>query len=1124
MDKLKNVLYKAATIPILSDKVADLVLSRFRDEVSLLRGLKEDIERLKRQARRIRNLLTDAEENRQIEDESVMHWLRELKGVAFDADELIDRYQTHLLVSKQTNGDPSRKRKRSWLEFDVKLLKRRKIATQIADLDQRLKEIADSRQNFRWRSEDGRRSESSQRQRLSRSAACNQGTRIVGRAEEKKEIVQRLTCDLGIVAPALPIYGVAGIGKTTLARLVYHDTQVMGYFDLMIWVCLSGCSDVSIATKLIIEAITSKRCDHLSLDILQSRLAEHLCKNKFLLVLDDFWLENYQFWEVLWVPLLAGKIESKVLITTRNESILRRMTHLLPPFRLMGLEESDCWLLLQDRAFQEGKCDEHENLVEIGKRIVQKFEGSPMAAKSIGGLLYDCEEEEEWANILNEIIVLEQAKNDILPSLQISYHHLPFDLKQCFAYCSIFPSGYEFNKDEVVRLWMAEGLIQLNGRSRLEATGSRHFDYLLLESFIERSGYQKQEKFRMPRLMYDLARFTSEHVLLSGNQVTSNVEPAQARYATLFCQNNEKLAFEKIYQYENLRTLKICGEFCLRLKQVPKELFCKLRCLRVLDLNHSEIVVLPGSVGDLIHLRYLGLSNTRIRRLPESVSDLFNLQTLDLNHSEIEELPVSVGDLTHLRYLGLSNTRIKRLPESVSDLCNLQTLMLSECYELVELPEKLSNLVNLRHLDLHLDWERVTDLTSMPHGINKLTSLRTLSRFIVNSDSNCNLHELKDLNLKGELCILKLENVVDVENVKESRLNGKQYINNLMLRWSDGTCTNDSEGIMEWLRPPKKLKYLRIDNYPGRRFPAWIEDQSFSDLDTVRLSYCKNCGLPLLGKLPQLKNLHVEGMHEVRSIELVGFQSLETLILCDMPNLTRCVDTEEGEIHKLHALSILRCPMLCELSHLPTTLAKLEIKSCQSLSSLPWLPRLRDLFVEEGNENIIRWIGCLTSLCMLTLTRFADTRHITRSSLRPLASLKRLKINEFRELLSLAGNESLQDLASLESLEISSCPELISFSELGLPSKLKYLRMHSCVRLKNLPSCLKHLGSVEHLEIHDVPNLSSRMEEILPNNLLHFSVSGCRTIENWCTQEGAPRIRQIRYASIGSKSQLVNVM
>ncbi|XP_038975750.1 putative disease resistance RPP13-like protein 1 [Phoenix dactylifera] len=869
-----NLLSKAASIPnFLPDKLVDWLVSLAQSEYSLICGLEDEIHKLRRTRERIHSLLTDAEERRYIEDESVKRWLLELKDVAFAADELLDRQQTQLKLSSldqsSREAGPSRKRKRSWslhslgLGHDPVLLQRRRLAIQIAKIKERFQEIAEARKNLRLEARDGRRrGRTGESSPPSQSVASYERSRVVGREDKEAEIVNALTSDHGILVPVVPIYGAPGIGKTTLAKLVYNDAQVENYFDLRIWVGLSKGFDVRRVTKEIIEAVDDgEKCNISSLDALLRHLICKVRGRKFLLVLDNLWAENFQFWETLRLPLLAGGKESKVLITARNEVVWRGMPtlHLI---HLKGLNVDDCSNLLLDQAFPNGCSSQHPNLEEISKRIVERCQGSPLAAKLLGCLLYNVTDEVRWEDMLNEV--------------------------------------YEFDRDELVRLWMAEDLIQRSGsRSTLEVIGGRYFDNLLWRSFFEVSGSQGQkQKYRMPSLIHDLARLVSKPESLVVEHDVSCDKPEWVRYASLLHQNNQgTVAFDKLYRYEKLRTFKLYGESRVPVKHVPANLFRKLTCLQVLDLSFTEIEELPDSVGDLIHLRYLGLYGTEIQRLPESVCWLYNLQTLELG----------------------------------------------ECYRLRELPKGTSYMVNLRHLGLRVDWETgANSMTSMPQRIGKLTSLRTLSRFIVSSEDGCKVGELEDLNLRGDLCISKLENVVDETDAQEANLSRKR-IDNLKLQWSDAVNPtaqqggSDCEGVIAGLRPHITLKCLWIENYPGSNFPDWVGDRSFLHLETLRLSCCKNCEqLPLIGQLPRLRNLWIKGMHGMRSMgNFVGFQSLEKLTLSDMPNLERLFEVEGCEIPRLPELSIL--PML----------EKLEIRNCQNLILPPEFDSRHDLIIDR---------------------------------------------------------------------------------------------------------------------------------------------------------------------------------
>ncbi|CAA6662094.1 unnamed protein product [Spirodela intermedia] len=305
------------------------------------------------------------------------------------------------------------------------------------------------------------------------------------------------------------------------------------------------------------------------------------------------------------------------------------------------------------------------------------------------------------------------------------------------------------------------------------------------------------------------------------------------------------------------------------------------------------------------------ISGGRRRRIDKLPADLLPqmrfLRALDLNDSAVRELPDS--------------TKIELLPESVAALSNLQTLELSHCYELRMLPKGTSELTNLRHLGLHVDQPTRSKLQSTPPGIGRLRSLETLSRFIVGTEDGCGLSQMKDLKLRGELWISKLENVRRPEDARQANLRNKDYLDSLTLEWSDPRRTLSSA----------LTACLQLVNYDGATAPSWLpSDGAFRDLSFLSLSNCRRWrNLPELGRLPALKELLIE-----ESMALLLFPALEKLTLSDLPALERWA-VSEGEMPRLSELSILSCPSLVDLPHLPSSLTKLKVRGCGALLVIP---------------------------------------------------------------------------------------------------------------------------------------------------------------------------------------------
>ncbi|KAJ3682969.1 hypothetical protein LUZ60_013196 [Juncus effusus] len=908
------------------EKVVGGTYSLVESEVTRFKNVEEEMERLKRTCERINSLLTDAEERRYIEDDNVKLWLCELRSISFDSDDLLGEYQTALSIYKHNSSQAGSSRKRKYLDALPSLswspewgpLQRRKFSTAIDKINKKLDDINNARKNLRLRGADG-----TMRQRPGAfQPTCHiDPAKIVGRGTETKIIIDLLKSDgadphrkIHVVV----IHGTAAIGKTTLAKKVFDEID--GDFQ-KIWVCLSGPCDSVNTTKEILKEMTNRSCDLGTMNMILDSIRDHLKQStamEILLAIDNLWTEGFHFWDPLQAALLSSKKKIKVLITTRNERIGSVM--LASCYNLMGLNEDECFELLGSQA---GIDKQNEILVSIGKNIATRCGGSPMAAKILGAHLHG-KGEEEWTEVLSEMRSLKDDRNEVMPSLKISYHHLPYHIKLCYSYCSIFPNGYKFEKDQVIRYWLAEGLIQPEGRRRLELVGSKYFDDLVWRSFFEKVPSCNQshvEYYRIPSLMYDLARHVSQYEFVELESSTSHrgtshpstslpeLKHVQARrYCSLLHRayqgtNPGVVKIENVYPYLNLRTLKLCGEYIniiVPLNLLSLDLFRNLKCLRVLDLSNSGLKNLPDSVSELIHLRYLGLSNTKIEKIPEKLSELFNLQTLELKG----------------------------------------------CLELKELPQGMSKLVNLRHLELRIEWEEITDSTKLviPQGIKELELLQTCSRFNVPSDNSkgqSTINELKDLNLRGDLCILNLENVQTPEDARDANLRGKQFIENLMLRWSESPPSNPkqwshSKDVLTSLQPNNRIKRLWIMNYPGTNFPRWVGDSSFSSLEAIRISNHNNFTfLSLLGGLPRLKNLHIENIaaRTIRPFE--GFQSLENLTLLNLLCLERL--TLENEMPKIRKVYISECPNLKDLVIHREVYNKFERGNCAKLTNIVYV-------------------------------------------------------------------------------------------------------------------------------------------------------------------------------------------
>ncbi|KAJ0682254.1 putative P-loop containing nucleoside triphosphate hydrolase, leucine-rich repeat domain superfamily [Helianthus annuus] len=648
---------------------------------------------------------------------------------------------------------------------------------------------------------------------------------IVGRQVEKEALVRMLLrgepCDQNFTI--VPIVGMGGIGKTHLARHLYHEKQVHKEFA--------------------------------DLNLLQLELINHLRGKRFLLVLDDVWSESYEDWETLVGPLHACAPGSKIIMTTRKEQLLKQLgyDHLT---NLQILSHDDALSLFALHALGVNKFDSHLALKPHGEAIAKKCDGLPLALISIGRSLRTKHDEDSWRKVVESEIW--RSKDDVIvPALRLSYHDLSARLKQLFAYNSLFPKNFVFDKEELVLLWMAEGFLHhpTPTDSTAENVGHEYFDELLSRSFFQHAP-NNESLFVMHDLMNDLATsVASEFFIRVDNETERSIrKEMMEKYRHMSFVREKYVAYQKF------------------------EAFTRAKSLRTF---------LATCVGEVKSWSFFHLSK---KILVDLLPELPMLRVLCLSGFCISEVPESIGALRPLRYLSLSQTEITHLPENVCNLYNLETLILFGCRSLAKLPNNFLKLKKLRHLDI-----RDTPLLGqMPLGIEELKSLQTLSKIVIEGKSGFEIAKVKEFkNLCGKFSIVGLDKVENAIHAREANFSQKR-LSELELVWSDEPYGSRNEvlekEVLTELKPSNdKLIQLKIRSYGGLEFPNWIGDSLFLHLKHVSISGCEKCTyLPPLGQLPLLKELFIEGLYkvEVVGLELLGtgraFHSLEIISLRSM--------------------------------------------------------------------------------------------------------------------------------------------------------------------------------------------------------------------------------------------------
>ncbi|KAL0291743.1 UNVERIFIED_CONTAM: putative disease resistance protein RGA1 [Sesamum calycinum] len=446
-------------------------------EIGAIWGLQDDLQSLESVFCTIQLVLQDAE-IKQRKSPPIQNWLLKLKDVAYDAESVLDRIATFGLRRRADSERGVQHKLTSFLSGKNPLLFRLKMVYEVRNIRKKLGDIADERLKFHLvegvvENRFGETIESRET-----SSVVNQ-LEIYGRAEEKEMIIGKLVDGmhdqdhLSVYA----IWGMGGLGKTTLAQIVYNDDRVKSHFNLHIWICVSDDFSVKRLVKAIIESTDGAVSNGTELDPLQRRLRERLQGRIFLLVLDDVWNENHGAWDDLKEVLRCGSKGSVLLVTTRIKKVALMMAT-MDVHHIGCLSEEDSWFLFRQRAFTTGV--EEESHIAVGKAIVEKCGGVPLAIKALGSLMRFKSHGSEWLAIKeSEIWQLSDDENDIFPALRLSYYNLAPQMRQCFTYCCLFPKDHVMKEKQLIQLWMANGFVPSQDQNDLYFSGHLIFKELV---------------------------------------------------------------------------------------------------------------------------------------------------------------------------------------------------------------------------------------------------------------------------------------------------------------------------------------------------------------------------------------------------------------------------------------------------------------------------------------------------------------------------------------------------------------------------------------------------------------------------------------------------------------------
>nr|XP_028943875.1 putative disease resistance protein RGA1 isoform X2 [Malus domestica]XP_028943876.1 putative disease resistance protein RGA1 isoform X2 [Malus domestica]XP_028943877.1 putative disease resistance protein RGA1 isoform X2 [Malus domestica]XP_028943878.1 putative disease resistance protein RGA1 isoform X2 [Malus domestica]XP_028943879.1 putative disease resistance protein RGA1 isoform X2 [Malus domestica]XP_028943880.1 putative disease resistance protein RGA1 isoform X2 [Malus domestica]XP_02 len=1060
-----------AVLTFATEGILKKVLSLAAQPFSLAWGFKAELGKLQESFTNIELLLNDVADKPQ--GRPIEAWVKKLKDVAHDAEDVFDELEYEGYRRKVEIQNHMKKKVLNFFSLSNPLAFRLQMAHKIQKINASLVDLERKASPLGLASKNKVATTQGIRCDRQTNAFFGKDEITVGRKDDVSKIVTTLTDskynqeNLAVMA----IVGMGGLGKTTLAKSVYNEDSIDKFFEKKIWICVSDTFDVNSILHQMSEQLNREKAPSKdNQNTLLLSLNEELKDKKYLLVLDDVWNEDSKLWESFMECLskLSSAKGSKIIVTTRKEKVASISEKILPRHELGKLSGDECWSIMRNRAFPTSSDPKFDT---IGREIAEKCRGVPLVAKVLGGILHTKKSIREWPSFKNNTIWdnLSKEEDIIMPVLRLSFDNLESpSLKQCFAYCSIFEKDFEIQRENLIQLWMAQGLLRASHDESkdMEDTGNEYFDILLHSSLFQDATISDNgtvSKCKMHDLVHDLAELVSKSESLKGD----------------LCGRDNTLEIRHVARVSTST-----------LENIPAR---SARKLRSLFSDNGEV---PTNI------------------LPQFKA----LRVLNLWNANIEELPVSVGRLKHLRYLDISETGFKALPKSIGKLYNLQTLRAVNC-ALEEFPKELQNLINLRHIYFDED-------IKFPKGIRRLTCLRTLPYFSVGNEIGRRIEELASLKqLKGELIVSNLQLVKNGEEAKKAKLEDKTKIRHLSFNWTEDRSTtdnNEDEDVLEGLRPHLELESLSIANFMGNKFPPWMMSGSLplNNLKRIQLLGCDKCeGVPPLGHLPSLTELKIRGMANLKCVgdEFYGYDLVHNLattseeVITLFPALKVLYISDCGDLNEwkqapttsrkkvvvfpcLEMLTVENCSKLRNApSHFPC-LQKLEMSSCDSRTPIEeissGLTTLTSLEIRGIKELTCLPRGILkknNNLYSLVIKKCDDLTCITPDVVGSRGSLKKLVIWNCDKLRHLP--DGLDTLQLLEELTIKGCDslELIPIAQ-GMAS-LRELEIGGCGRLSLLPSGLKNCTSLQKLSITHCDGLSGPLS--LWASLVEVSLMNC---------------------------------
>ncbi|KAG6395269.1 hypothetical protein SASPL_145911 [Salvia splendens] len=907
---------------------------------------------------------------------------------------------------------------------------------------------------------------------------------FIGKDDVLSDIVEFFSGSEEQKVSALAIVGTAGIGKTSLTRKFLSHETTKARFELLIWVCVSQCSDSIVLLQKFLSALPSHMSDGFEdQEVLLQQIQGALIGKTCLLVFDDVCnhiiLKDFII-SIMGVTSVKG---NGIIITTRNEEVALKLKPLYI-HSLSNLSDEDCWSIIKTKTFGDGNVP--SSLEFIGRRIAKRCHGLPLAANVVGGLLWS-KSEREWRLINKNWLSDGESCEDVSKILKLSFDHLSSpSLKKCFLYSSIFPKGEKMEKRELIELWMAEGFLQPDQRNDMESVGNKFFNVLLRNSFLqveERDDYGNVKSCVMQNLVHDLA-----HSLLGSPDYVDFI--GQVRHM--------------IYSFGD------------KPNPIPKQV-AKHVCTLIFECEISDT-----NFADFECLHVLSLKSDGVKELPESIRELIHLRKLNISHTSIVKLPDWIGELHHLQTLSAKSGCSRKLPSTLKYLINLRNLYIQPH---VELPAEIGRLTCLRTLT------HFTVGDNKGYRIEELGSLKNLNGEL----EILNLEKVLDKEEAEKAHIFEKPGLIDLRFVWTESGEGERNDESVLegLQPHPNLKKLEIRGFKGKRFPSWTLKMAIRDKPQG----SWVP---LNSLIQITLSCCQECKIiPTMEHLPNLKYIYLKGLKKVRSIDS-SFYDLMSLHIEELERLENLPYGLFYENQNLSKLWINGCPKLRELPDGLHTLNYLEDLFIWSCPNLRWIGSLRGRGQSIGilrrlsiglcgklmmlpHQMIESWASTLQYLSLVELTSLRNLPMVI-ACLSESTRLKELRIVGTPKLWA-SRNDMSWTLDSLWKLRIDVSEEWSRETSVdikdtvddilqGCWNSLSLLKLRGVVNWNWVPSYIQYLNALswlvlENLGVEELPHWFGKLSSLEELNLIN-----CKKLRRLPSDNASKHLTKLRFLLI----------